>query len=211
MRGTLRTALVAVAAAAALTACSAAGEDEDAPVSNQSEATTPASTQDGDEVEVTMFDAGNAQVGTVWLDEEDGGVEIEVAVSDLEPGFHGFHLHTVGECEVDSADPNDPAKTGDFLSAGGHLGSDAADHGEHAGDLPSLLVDSTGAARLTVRTDALTLADLQDEDGTAVMIHSGRDNAANVPERYAPEGPDEDTLKTGDAGDRIACGVISGG
>ena len=211
MRGTLRTTVAAAAAAVVLTACSAAGEDEDAPVSNQTEATTPASTQDDDEVEVTMFDAGNAQVGTVWLDEEDGGVEIEVAVSGLEPGFHGFHLHTVGECEVGSADPNDPAKTGDFLSAGGHLGADAGDHGEHAGDLPSLLVDSTGAARLTVRTDAVTMADLQDEDGTAVMIHSGRDNSAHVPERYAPEGPDADTLKTGDAGDRVACGVISGG
>ena len=43
------------------------------------------------------------------------------------------------------------------------------------------------------------------------MIHADRDNYANVPERYAPEGPDEDTTKTGDAGDRIACAVIEAG
>lgn len=211
MRGTLRTTVAAAAAAVALTACSAAGQNQDDPVINQTDATTPAATQDADEVEVTLFDADNNQVGTVWLDEEDGAVEIEVAASGLEPGFHGFHLHTVGECDVDSPDPNDPARTGDFLSAGGHLGADAGDHGEHAGDLPSLLVDSTGAARLTVSTDAFTLTDLQDDDGTAVMVHSGRDNFAHVPERYAPGGPDADTLKTGDAGDRIACGVVNAG
>ena len=211
MRGTLRTTVLAAVAATALTACSAAGQNQDDPVINQTDATTPAATQDAGEVEVTLFDAENGQVGTAWVRQDPAGVEIEIAASGLEPGFHGLHLHTVGECEVDSPDPNDPAKTGDFLSAGGHLGADESDHGEHAGDLPSLLVDSTGAARLTVRTDAVTMADLQDEDGTAVMIHSGRDNVAHVPERYAPDGPDEDTLKTGDAGDRIACGVIDAG
>ena len=109
-----------------------------------------------------------------------------------------------------SPDPKDPAKIGDFLSAGGHVGADEADHGAHHGDLPALLVDSSGEGRLTVRTDAVTLADLQDDDGTALMLHADPDNLAHVPERYAPAGPDETTLKTGDAGDRVACGVVSG-
>jgi superoxide dismutase, Cu-Zn family len=49
-----------------------------------------------------------------------------------------------------------------------------------------------------------------DDEGTAVMVHAGPDNFANIPERYAPNGPDADTLKTGDSGDRIACGVVGG-
>jgi Cu-Zn family superoxide dismutase len=100
--------------------------------------------------------------------------------------------------------------TGDFLSAGGHLGAGAADHGEHAGDLPVLYVDRSGAGSLTTVTDALTRSDLTDDDGSAVMVHAGRDNYANVPERYAPGGPDEMTRNTGDAGGRIACGPVEG-
>lgn len=210
MRGTLRAAVVATAAAAALTACSSAAQDD--PGGAADGTTTAATTEamDDDGLEVTLVDATDAQVGTVQIEEEDGGLEVEIEVTGLEPGFHGFHLHAVGACEPGSPDPADPAKVGDFLSAGGHLGGDAADHGAHAGDLPSLLVDSTGSGRLTVRTDAATLADLQDDDGTAVMVHAGPDNFAHIPERYAPGGPDEATRKTGDAGDRVACGVVGG-
>ena len=211
MRGTLRATLVAITAAAAVTACSASGEEQDDPVMNQQEATTPAmGDEDDDGTEVTLLDADNNQVGTVWLKDDDGALEVEVAAGDLPPGFHGFHLHAIGVCEPDSADPTDPAKVGDFLSAGGHLGADMADHGAHQGDLPSLLVDSTGSGRLTASTDAVTLEDLMDDDGTAVMVHAGPDNFANIPERYVPNGPDADTLKTGDSGDRIACGVVGG-
>ena len=62
---------------------------------------------------------------------------------------------------------------------------------------------------LTTVTDRFGVADLlADDDGSAVMVHSGPDNYANIPERYAPEGPDADTLGTGDAGSRLACGVV---
>ncbi|MCC2323521.1 superoxide dismutase family protein [Cellulomonas xiejunii] len=211
MRGTLRATLVAITAAAAVTACSASGEEQDDPVMNQQEATTPAmGDEDDDGTEVMLVDPDGGEVGTVWLDDDDGALEIEVAAGDLPPGFHGFHLHTIGVCEPDSPDPTDPAKVGDFLSAGGHLGADAADHAAHQGDLPSLLVDSTGSGRLTASTDAVTIEELMDDDGTAVMVHAGPDNFANIPERYAPNGPDADTLKTGDSGDRIACGVVGG-
>ena len=59
-------------------------------------------------------------------------------------------------------------------------------------------------------TDALTLADLLDDDGSAVMVHEDPDNYANIPERYAPEGPDQMTRNTGDSGGRIACGPVRG-
>lgn len=213
MRGSLiTTTTLTIAALTALTACSAAGQNQQAPGINQTAATTGAADgrDDDDDLEVSLYGATGAQVGTAWLDDEDGALEIEVAVGGLEPGFHGFHVHAVGVCEPASPDPADPAKIGDFLSAGGHVGADAADHGEHAGDLPPLLVDASGSAQLTVTTDALTLADLTDDDGSAVMVHADRDNTAHVPERYAPDGPDEATRKTGDAGDRVACGVVGG-
>ena len=66
----------------------------------------------------------------------------------------------------------------------------------------------SGDAELTFLTDRFTLADLTGRDGAAVIIHSDPDNYANVPERYATDGVDEDTTSTGDAGDRLACGVI---
>jgi Cu-Zn family superoxide dismutase len=115
-------------------------------------------------------------------------------------------VHQTGVC-----DPDDPA--GAFTSAGGHYNPAMSDHGEHAGDLPSLYVNDNGRALLYFVTDAFSLAELRDADGSAVMVHEGRDNFANIPEdRYSSlEGPVPDslTLRTGDAGDRYACGVVS--
>ncbi|MGY1823209.1 superoxide dismutase family protein [Geodermatophilus sp. SYSU D00079] len=162
----------------------------------------------GQELTARLVDAEGTEVGTATLEDADGGVRVSVEVTGLPPGFHGFHLHAVGLCEPDSANPADPATRGDFLSAGGHIGAGEADHGEHAGDLPVLLVDGSGAGTLTVVTDALSTDDLTDDDGSALMVHAGPDNYANVPERYAPAGPDETTRNTGDAGGRIACGPV---
>ena len=156
----------------------------------------------------TLVDPEGAEVGTVEMDSLPEGTSVTVTASGLEPGFHGLHVHGTGLCEPDSQSPTDPAMTGDFLSAGGHLGVDESDHGSHAGDLPSLYVTSGGEATLMFVTDGFTVDDVTDADGSAVMVHSGVDNFANVPERYAPEGPDQDTLDTGDSGTRVACGVV---
>jgi Cu-Zn family superoxide dismutase len=157
-----------------------------------------------------LVDADGAEVGTVTLSEARSGTRVSVKATGLPPGFHGFHIHAVGVCEPDSASPTDPSMRGAFLSAGGHLGAGKADHPHHAGDLPSLYVDQSGAGNLTAVTDAFTLAELTDDDGSAVMVHAGPDNFANIPERYAPAGPDEMTRSTGDSGGRIACGVVKG-
>ena len=77
--------------------------------------------------------------------------------------------------------------------------------------MPSLLVTASGRAFSSFVTDRFVLADLRDTDGSAVMVHAGRDNFANIPERYSAAGvagPDAATLMTGDAGARAACGVI---
>jgi superoxide dismutase, Cu-Zn family len=157
-----------------------------------------------------LVDPDGTEVGTVTLSAAKSGTQVSVKATGLPPGFHGFHIHAVGVCEPDSASPTDPSMRGDFLSAGGHLGAPATDHPHHAGDLPSLYIDQSGAGNLTAVTDAFTLADLTDADGSAVMVHAGPDNFANIPERYAPAGPDEMTRNTGDSGGRIACGVVKG-
>ncbi len=155
-----------------------------------------------------LVDAGGNEVGDVQLLPEGDALRVVVDVTGMEPGFHAFHVHAVGECDPESSPPDDPTRTGAFLSAGGHVGADEDPHGSHAGDLPSLHVLADGTGRLQTVTDALTDADLLDDDGSAVMVHAGRDNFANVPERYAPQGPDQETLDTGDAGGRVACGVL---
>ncbi len=161
-----------------------------------------------DELTAVLVDPGGTEVGTVTFQEVEEGTEVSVDVTGLPPGFHGFHVHAIGVCEPDSANPSDPSMTGDFLSAGGHLGVGESDHGEHPGDLPSLYVAESGTGSMTAVTDALALTDLTDDDGSAVMVHAAHDNYANIPERYAPGGPDEMTLNTGDAGARLACGPV---
>lgn len=156
----------------------------------------------------SLNDADGTEIGTVEFVDRDGSVEVVASLTGLDPGFYGFHLHGIGVCETDSAAPDDPENTGDFMSAGGHLGSDDADHPQHAGDMPQLLVMESGEATMSFETDRFSIADLEDDDGAAVMIHSDPDNYANIPERYATEGPDEDSTSTGDAGSRLACGVV---
>lgn len=156
----------------------------------------------------SLQDTDGGELGTVEVSEAEGALEFTVDVSGMEPGFYGLHVHGIGECEPDSAAPDDPADTGAFKSAGGHIGADDSTHPDHPGDLPVLLVQESGEASMMFKTDRLTTEDFLDEDGAAMMVHSKPDNYANIPERYAPDGPDEDTTGAGDAGDRLACGVI---
>ena len=133
----------------------------------------------------------------------------------LTPGFHGMHIHSVGKCEANSVAPTGGAP-GDFNSAGGHF--QKAGHTTHpaSGDLTSLQVRQDGTAKLVTTTDAFTAEDLLGGAKTAIVIHEKADNFANIPpERYQQVNgnppPDETTLATGDAGKRVACGVIGTG
>jgi len=199
--------------ACAITLVAGCGAADQTPAGSSGENTTAsaAQTQAGTkELTATLVDPKGTEVGTVKFSEVEKGVQVSAQVTGLPPGFHGFHVHAIGVCEPNSANPSDPSVTGDFLSAGGHIGAGASSHGEHAGDLPSLFVTAAGIGSLTAVTDALTFADLTDADGSAVMVHALRDNFANIPERYAPNGPDEMTRNTGDSGGRIACGPVKG-
>jgi Cu-Zn family superoxide dismutase len=151
----------------------------------------------GREARAILSDVSGSVVGIVRLDSEaDGKISVRVSASGLPPGFHGFHIHGTGIC--------DPVTT--FASAGGHLNPAGATHPAHAGDQPVMLVNADGTAVARFETDRYTIDQLFDGDGSAFIVHALPDNYANVT-RYGT--PDATTLATGDAGARIACGVIA--
>ncbi len=161
-------------------------------------------------MDVELTGADGAQIGAVTLSEEGGAVRVAAQLEGLEPGFHGFHIHETGTCDPDAVVEGEPTP---FGSAEGHYTKGSEDHGEHSGDMPPLLVKEDGSVTTTFSTDGYTLADIQDSDGSAVMVHADPDNSANIPaDRYrskdAAKVPDQMTLDTGDSGDRIACGVV---
>jgi len=154
------------------------------------------SSQQGSQALATLHDASGEKIGTVKLEQDGDNVHFKIKVNAAAPGFHGFHVHSTGTCVAP------------FTSAGGHYNPGAATHGNHAGDLPVLFVDADGEAEARFTTDRFALDDLFDADGSAFILHAGRDNYANIPtDRYDPD-PDGTTLATGDAGARSACGVI---
>ena len=133
----------------------------------------------------------------------------------VDPGvFHGFHVHANNDpvngrgCQ---ADPNASRSTW-FVSADGHLSATGQDHGAHNGDLPSPLVLDDGTARLSFTTDRIEPDVLR---RTAVILHAKPDNFGNVPVGTAPDQYTANssaapalTARTGNASDRVACGVV---
>jgi superoxide dismutase, Cu-Zn family len=176
----------------------------------------PTGQQGGTDSLTTQLNAPNgSKVATAKFEFNQGYVTITIETTGtgaLSPGFHGVHIHSVGKCEANSVAPTG-GEPGDFLSAGGHFMA----RGEHAsGDLTSLQVRKDGGALLETTTDGFTKADLLAGAGTAIVIHAGADNFGNIPaDRYnqvnGAAGPDQTTMMTGDAGKRVACGVIGSG
>jgi Cu-Zn family superoxide dismutase len=152
-------------------------------------------------VKIDLRNAAGADIGFVKLSKQGGKVIVRGEVSGLTPGFHGFHVHGVGQCVAP------------FTSAGGHYNPGGTGHGAHAGDMPSLLVLADGTAQAQFASDRFAIDELFDADGSAIIVHAASDNFANIPTRYQSTtegvfGPDSATLATGDAGARVACGVV---
>jgi superoxide dismutase, Cu-Zn family len=158
------------------------------------------------------------QVATARFDFSNGYATITIATTGvglIAPGFHGVHIHKAGKCEANSVGPTGGAP-GDFLSAGGHFQAPGHSNEPASGDLTSLEVRRDGVGMLVTTTDAFAMDDLLTGEKTAIIIHAGADNFANIPpERYSQTngtpGPDSMTMTTGDAGKRVACGVIGAG
>ena len=132
---------------------------------------------------------GNEVSGTVSFEEADGMVSIVADVIGLEPGQHGFHIHETGDCSAP-----------DGTSAGGHFNPEETEHGapdadmHHSGDLGNLEADEEGAAHLEVSVDFITLSEGPSSVLTrAVIVHALEDDFGQP---------------TGNAGPRLACGVI---
>jgi Cu-Zn family superoxide dismutase len=132
--------------------------------------------------------------GIVWFTDVPQGTEVHVQVTglpayrpgtaDRDPiGPHGFHIHEKGDCSV--GNPRDP-----FQAAGGHWNPTNQPHGNHAGDFP-VLFSNNGFARMSFFTNKFRV---QDIIGKAVIIHESPDDYRTQP--------------AGDAGKRLACGLI---
>lgn len=141
-----------------------------------------------------LRDADDQVVGTVSFEESEAGVRVTLAGTGLPQGTHAFHIHETGECTAP-----------DFTSAGGHFNPTGAQHGldnpqgPHAGDMPNVDVGADGTVQFSVDNDRIALGDGQnsilDADGSAVVIHASADDNVSDP--------------AGNAGDRIACGVVT--
>jgi Cu-Zn family superoxide dismutase len=142
---------------------------------------------------VQLRDQKGKMVGTVLLVDTPHGLLLRGTLMGLPPGTHAIHFHEIGKCESP------------FKSSGGHYNPTKKEHGMkdaaglHAGDLPNLVVPRNGKLDFELFAMDLTLADgpstVLDADGTALVIHAKPDDYTSQP--------------AGDAGDRIACGVIS--
>jgi len=172
----------------------------------------------GEKLTAQLKSADGTTVATADIEFADGFATVTVETTTpgkLTPGFHGLHIHAVGKCEANSVAPTGGAP-GDFNSAGAHFQKTGHTGHPASGDLASLQVRQDGTAKLVTTTDAFTAEDLLGGAKTAIIIHEKADNFANIPpERYqqvngAPP-PDETTMATGDAGKRVACGVIGTG
>jgi Cu-Zn family superoxide dismutase len=172
----------------------------------------------GEKLTAQLKMADGTTVATADIEFTNGYATVTVqttAPGELTTGFHWLHIHAAGKCESNSVAPTGGAP-GDFNSAGGHF--QKAGHTAHpaSGDLASLQVRQDGTAKLVTTTDAFSAQDLLGGAKTAIIIHEKADNFANIPpERYQQVNgnppPDETTLATGDAGKRVACGVIGTG
>jgi Cu-Zn family superoxide dismutase len=228
-RGASRTALVrastiALAPAILLAACASSSTETRASRaapgpggSSRAAARQPGGGAAADTARAELHDAAGAGVGQVELASVDGGTRVTVEIDGLDavPGFHGFHVHANDDPANGSgcvADPADPPDTW-FTAVDGHLHAEGETHGDHRGDLPSLLVTDGGRAWASFVTDRVTVDDLE---GKALVVHSNADNFGNVPvgegdEDYRPNTPaaTEATAATGNAGDRLACGIVT--
>lgn len=184
----------------------ACGEEDAEPEVNApaDPAEDAAETEDPEARAELMNDEGDS-VGLVnFIMAADGSLHVEASVNDLEPGFHGFHIHEAPACDHEHEE-------GAFTSAEGHFNTDDSSHGEHAGDMPALYVNEDGTAQTTFSFDRVMTEELIGE--ATVMVHADPDNYGHIPDRYQSSeqeepGPDEESLTTGDAGDRVACGVV---
>jgi Cu-Zn family superoxide dismutase len=132
--------------------------------------------------------------GLVTFEETGNKTKIVATFSGLEPGLHGFHIHEFGNltnyCQTAGAHYNPYKKT---------HGS-PKDENRHVGDLGNVEADSEGNAKLELEDELIRLTGEHSIIGRSVVVHADEDDLG--------KGGKEDSLTTGHAGARVACGII---
>jgi Cu-Zn family superoxide dismutase len=132
---------------------------------------------------------GNNVNGIITFKQTTGGVIIKGDIQGLTPGKHGFHIHEYGDCS-----------SIDGSSAGGHFNPMSMQHGaptdkeRHEGDMGNIVADASGNAHIEYIDSVIKLNGPDSIIGRGVVVHKGEDDLKSQP--------------TGNAGPRVACGVI---
>ena len=130
--------------------------------------------------------SGSAVSGNVTFSEQGGVLRVQAQFAGLTPGEHGFHIHEVGDCSAPDAS-----------SAKGHYNPAGKRHGHydhephHGGDMPNLVANAQGEARLSAELKGVTLSEVI---GRSLVVHADPDDYMSQP--------------AGNSGKRVACGVI---
>jgi Cu-Zn family superoxide dismutase len=133
--------------------------------------------------------AGDSIEGTVTFSQAAGGTRVQAHVSGLTPGTHGFHVHEYGDCSAK-----------DFASAGGHFNPAGDPHADpkaekrHAGDMGNIEASKAGVGELDYVDPKLKFDGADSVLGRGVIVHANADDLKTQP--------------TGNAGGRVACGVV---
>jgi len=133
--------------------------------------------------------AGGNVAGTVGFAAVEGGVRVSGRVTGLTPGSHGFHVHEKGDCSA-----------ADFTSAGGHFNPTGDPHAgpteakRHAGDMGNIEANKDGVAEINYLDTKLGFEGASNVVGRGVIVHANADDLKTQP--------------TGNAGGRVACGVV---
>jgi len=132
---------------------------------------------------------GNTVRGMVTFAQAETGVRVVADLTGLKPGEHGIHIHEHGDCSA----PDGSSAGGHFNPTGmSHGGPEAAQH--HVGDLGNITADASGTAKMDRVFSFLDLNGANTIVGRGLIVHSDRDDLTSQP--------------TGNAGKRVACGVI---
>lgn len=143
---------------------------------------------------VCVLNGDPAIKGTIFLDEDKGSVTLSGEISGLKPGKHGFHVHEFGD------------NTNGCVSAGGHYNPDGKEHGapedsmRHAGDLGNVIANEGGVAKINIKDSQVLLTGAKSVIGRTIVIHADEDDLG--------KGGHQLSKTTGNAGGRLACGVI---
>jgi len=183
--------IIALSCLASLPAC------DNAPVKSQETAqATPAEDVAkpqnlyGRRARAWLINESGSRIGHVMAWQGRDGVLVQIESSSLPPGPHGAHFHRVGNCE----------DVGAYMRSGGHIGHGEGPHGllhpegPHRGNLPNIYVGADGHAHAEFYSPLISVKELRDDDGAALIIHERRDDHQSQP--------------IGRSGGRIACAAF---